>query len=73
MEKLYTENALIRYIYKESDLFERLEVEHAIEFEKDINRLYLELCELFNILPKFQFGPSQNSIEKILSFSKMPD
>ena len=70
MDKLYTENALIRYIYKDSDFFEKLEVEHAIEFEDDVNKLYLDLCELFDVLPKVQFAPAKNTIDKILSYSR---
>ena len=70
MERLYTENALIRYIYKESDFFERFEVEHAIEFDGQIKGLYLELCEMFHELPKVQFSPAQSSLDMILSFSK---
>ena len=70
MERLYTENVLIRYIYKESDFFERLEVEHAIEYEEDIRNIYIELCEVFDELPKLEFTPSENIIENILSFSR---
>jgi hypothetical protein len=70
MERLYTENALIRYIYKESDFFEIFEVEHAIEFDASTREIYVELCELFEVLPKVQFSPSQNSLDKILAFSR---
>lgn len=70
MERFYTENALIRYIYKESDFFETLEVEHALDYEEDIKQRYLELCKLFNELPKVQFAPSINTIETILSYSR---
>lgn len=70
MDRFYFENALIRYIYKEADFFERFEVEHAIEYEEDVKKLYLELCELFDMLPKVKFVPSQNTLDNILSFSR---
>ena len=70
MEKFYTENVLIRYIYKEADFFERFEVEHAIEFEAEIREMYLNLCEVFNTLPKIQLAPSQNTLDKILAASR---
>ena len=43
MEKLYTENALIRYIYKESDLFEKLEVEYALEKDRKLRAIFTKL------------------------------
>ena len=67
MDKLYSENALIRYIYKESDLFEHLEVEHALEYDQSIGELYLELCQLFEELPQVHFKPSQKSINCIMN------
>lgn len=70
MDRLYTENALIRYIYKESDFFEKFEVENAIESDASTRNIYLELCELFEVLPKAQFSPSQNCLDKILAFSR---
>ena len=70
MEKFYTENALIRYIYKESDLFEKLEVEHAIETEPEIRDIYIDLCILFNELPDVTFVPSTKTVENILALSR---
>jgi len=70
MEKFYTENALIRYIYKESDLFERLEVENALETEPVVLDMYLKLCNLFNELPKVLFMPANKTLENILAFSR---
>ena len=70
MEKFYTENALIRYIYKESDLFERLEVENALETEPVVLDMYLKLCSLFNELPKVLFVPASKTLGNILAFSR---
>ena len=73
MERRYTENVLIRYIYGEVDFFERLEVEHAIEYEESVKDHYLELCELFCKLPKVQFAPSRKTLDNILTLSKLTD
>jgi hypothetical protein len=67
MEKLYTENALIRYIYNECDFFERFEVEDAIEHDDYTHNMYLELCEIFYELPQIRFVPSQKTIRNILA------
>ena len=70
MEQNYTENVLIRYIYKEADFFEKLEVENAIENDHQVNKLYKKLNGLLDILPKVKFTPSKEIIDQILFSSK---
>lgn len=69
MDKRYTENALIRYIYNECDFFERFEVEHAIEHNVYTNNIYMELCRVFDELPKVTFIPSQQTVTNILAIA----
>jgi len=70
MEQNYTEKVLIRYIYKEADFFEKLEVENAIENDHQVNKLYKKLNGVLDILPKVKFTPSQEIINQILFSSK---
>jgi hypothetical protein len=70
MEEIYSEKVLIRYLYKESDLFERLEIENAIETNKKVRTIFMEMNKIFDLLPKVAFVPSDKTINRILQASK---
>ncbi|MBK8624199.1 MAG: hypothetical protein IPN86_01075 [Saprospiraceae bacterium] len=65
----YTENQIIQFIYKECDLFDRLEMEFAMEDDSTILESYSELLEGFNILPKVTFSPKKSTLSAILAYS----
>ena len=69
MDKIYTDFTLIRFIYKETDLAERFEVEDAIENDKTIRTAFIRLYKTYKSLPKVLFRPSRKSIENVLIFS----
>lgn len=70
MTQLYTENNIIQFIYKELDLFARLEMEFAMEEDSTLLEKYEDLKEGFDALPKVLFGPKKSSIDRILEYSK---
>ena len=70
MDEIYTENALIRYLYNEADLFEKLEVEHALETDKNVQNIFKKFNEILDLLPKVSFVPSQKTVNQILFASK---
>ena len=70
MEKIYSKNLLIRYLYNEADLFEKLEVEHALNADSDTMQLFQKLKNGFGLLPKANFFPSQTTVDKILFASR---
>ncbi len=67
----YTPNMLVKYIYSETDLFETLEIENAIENDQLLKESYLTLKNGYNQLPKAKFSPSQAAIDNILLYSKI--
>lgn len=69
MEEIYTENALVRYLYKESDLFERLEIEDALENDHRLFQLFLRLKKTKNNLSHLALIPSVSSLQNILNYS----
>ncbi|HAQ38427.1 MAG TPA: hypothetical protein DCX89_03660 [Saprospirales bacterium] len=69
MEEIYTENALVRYLYKESDLFERLEIEDALENDQQLFRLFVRLNKAKINLSHLALLPSVTSIQNILNCS----
>ena len=66
----YTENQLIQFLYKECDLFDKLEMEFAMEDDSTLMETYEELQSSFNILPKVQFSPKNSIIDAIIEYSK---
>lgn len=69
MEEIYTENALVRYLYKESDLFERLEIEDALENDQQFFQLFIRLKKAKNNLSHLALIPSVPSLQNILNYS----
>ncbi len=70
MDIIYTEITLLRYYYSETDLFETLEVEHALEEDIDLRFEYKMLVESIQEIPTSKFGPSLSAINNILSYSR---
>jgi hypothetical protein len=70
MIQMYTEESLIRFLYNEADLFEKLELEFALEEDSTLLESYEHLNEGYASLPEIQFRPSEKTISKILAYSK---
>jgi hypothetical protein len=66
----YTEEDLIRFIYKEVDICEYFEINHAVETDYNLREEYLSLKKSVEILPKVSFNPSTQSMRNILNYSK---
>ncbi len=69
MEQPYTDFTMIRLIYGETDIVERLEIEDAIENNRNLRSTFQKLYYSYKSLPKVLFSPSKLVIESILSFS----
>ena len=66
----YTENNILRFIYKECDLFEKLEMEFAMEDDSTLLEEYNDMMLSYHTLPKVLFSPKKSSIDAILAYSK---
>jgi len=69
METHYTLNFLIKYLYGETSVFKRLEIENALEEDSYLKKEYNELKKGFDNLPKVQFYPTDNTMNAILNYS----
>lgn len=69
MEKNYTDNQILKLIYGECDLFERLEIEYAIENNLELKQVYYMLYNSYKALPKVKFLPSRKSMDNILAYA----
>ncbi|MCB0644523.1 MAG: hypothetical protein KDC44_22920 [Phaeodactylibacter sp.] len=71
MEQNFTQNQLIRFIYKESDAAEMMQIAEALSSDPVLAQEYEELLEAMEQLPQVQFQPSGDSIRTILQYSEM--
>jgi hypothetical protein len=70
MIKIYTEDDLLNYIYKETNSQESLSIENAINENESLKSIYLELLEGIDLLNKTYFRPSEITLENILQKAK---
>ena len=70
MIKTFTQDELVRYIYKETTNEENIEIEKALLFDEQLADEYAELSDVVRSIDQSQKEPSDRVIDKILSYSK---
>lgn len=65
----YTDNTIIQFIYNECDLFDKLEMEFAMEEDSTLLEDYHELLLAKRILPDVLFSPKKSSVANILAYA----
>jgi len=70
METRYTLNLLVQYLYGETSILKKLEIENAIEHDSVLKREFLKLKSSFKQLPKVTFYPKDKTINAILNYSQ---
>ena len=70
MKQKFTQQHLLKYIYKETSATETLAIQDAINKDWDLNEQHDELKAAYQQLPKVQFSPSKRSLQNILRYSK---
>ncbi|MBK9737279.1 MAG: hypothetical protein IPO92_20945 [Saprospiraceae bacterium] len=70
MKHNYTDVQLISFLYNECDLFEKLEIEFAMEDDSTLMETYAEMKQGLKVLPSVLFSPKKSSIDAILAYSK---
>jgi len=66
----FTQQHLLKYIYKETSATETLEIREALSKDWDLNEQYQEMLLAYRQLPKVTFSPSSSSIQNILRYSE---
>ena len=69
MEQIYTDNQIINLIYGESDLFERLEAEWAMEENDALAIRHEQWSQTKSSLDNLVFKPSFKCTNNILAYS----
>lgn len=70
MIKTFTQNDLVRYIYKETTAEENAEIELAMLFDEKLTDEFAELESVVESLDLAQKSPSDRLVDTILSYSK---
>lgn len=70
MIKTFTQDDLVRYIYKETSSEENKEIEQALLFDKALSDEFAELSSVVQSLDGIEVAPSKRSVETILSYSR---
>ncbi len=70
MIKTFTQDELVRYIYKETTNEENIEIEKALLFDEQLADEYAELSDVVRSIDQSQKEPSDRVIDKILSYSR---
>ena len=69
MERHYTENLILKYLFRETSLTQTLEVEHSIEYDAETREIYKKLRDNLKKLPKVLFYPKDETVANILNYS----
>ena len=69
METNFTNLDLIRYIYKEVTVSEKMQIESALKKDFNLFEMYNECKAAYDELPKVKFNPSTASLKAILKYS----
>lgn len=70
MKQTFTPEFLLQLLYKETSLAESLEMVKELEEDPILLEEYEELREAYQEFPKVQFSPSDETISRILEYSK---
>lgn len=70
MKQNFTQNDLIRFIYKETSASETIAIGEALTENNELYDQYETLMEGYLELPKVQFSPSQSAIQNVLGYNQ---
>ena len=69
MTQDYTQNDLIRYLYKDMPVTDYFEIEDAIENDSVLKKAFSLLFSSYKSLPKVSFCPSRKVLNRIIRYS----
>ena len=70
MKQKFTQNQLVKYIYRETTAAQTLAIDEALTQDWQLREAYKEMHQAYCQLPKATFSPSANTISNILSYSQ---
>jgi len=70
MKQKFTQNDLVKYIYRETSATENLAIREALNSDNDLFGSYEQLLQGYQQFPKATFSPSPAAIQNILKYSE---
>lgn len=70
MKHNYTNNLLLKYLYNETSILLKLEIENAIDEDNQVKESFKELEKGYKMFPKVSFYPSDKTMSNILNYSQ---
>ena len=71
MQKAYSTNDLILYLYNETDLEDSVFIQQEIDNDDETSEEFAQLVSVQQLLDKVTFNPKLSTIDSILSYSTM--
>lgn len=69
MRETFTNSELIKYVYREGDILEMLEIELAVEESPGLRRRLSRFKKAKRLIPQVLFTPSDRCLNNILQYS----
>ena len=69
----YTDFSFIKYLYQDSDICEKLEVEHLLENDTEAKDRFSAFRYLTTLLSGIDYSPNSINIQKIMQYSQIED
>ena len=70
MNQIYTEETLLRYIYKETTPTENAQIESHMKSDENFKKSYDEMLQTIAGLKEAELAPSKHSVNAILDYAK---
>ncbi|MCX6187069.1 MAG: hypothetical protein NTU43_08750 [Bacteroidetes bacterium] len=70
MNQIYTEESLLRYIYKETTPTENAQIELHLKSNENFKKSYDEMLQTIEGLKEAELSPSRHSVNAILDYAK---
>ena len=71
MQKAYSTNDLILYLYNETDLEDSVFIQQEIDNDDETSEEFAQLVSVQQLLDKVTFNPKASTINSILAYSTM--
>ncbi|MTI30591.1 hypothetical protein [Xanthovirga aplysinae] len=70
MTQTFTQDDVVKYLYKETTSEESEEIERALLFDTELLEVYHQMRAVVHQLDNLNFEPSERCSQKILDYSK---
>ncbi len=70
MTKVFTQNDILRYLYNETSMKEKVEIEKALLINTDLREFYNDMKDLITDLSNLESQAPDTTVNHVLEYSK---